>query len=66
MAASAASKAKTTDVPFLPFHRASIDTDDIQSVLEGRTVGQSIDAEFLRGGESRTAHIVIGERPRRS
>jgi dTDP-4-amino-4,6-dideoxygalactose transaminase len=34
MAASAASKAKTTDVPFLPFHRASIDTDDIQSVVE--------------------------------
>ena len=42
------------------------DTDDIQSVLEGRAVGQRIDAEFLRGGETRTAHIVIGERPRRS
>jgi S1-C subfamily serine protease len=42
------------------------DTDDIQSVLEGRAVGQGVEAAFLRGGESRGVTIVIGERPRRS
>ena len=45
---------------------AVADTDDIQSVLEGRAVGQSIEAAFLRGGDSRTFAITIGERPRRS
>jgi len=42
------------------------DTEDIQTVLEGRAVGQAVTAIFMRGGESRTANIVIGERPRRS
>jgi S1-C subfamily serine protease len=42
------------------------DTEDIQGVLEGHSVGQSVEAEFLRGGSSRKAAIVIGERPRRS
>jgi S1-C subfamily serine protease len=42
------------------------DTDDIQSALESRGVGQSVDAGFLRGGDTRNAAIVIGERPRRS
>jgi S1-C subfamily serine protease len=42
------------------------DTDDIQAVLEGHAVGQSVEAEFLRGGSSRKIAIAIGERPRRS
>lgn len=42
------------------------DTDDIQTVLEARAVGQSVDAQFLRGGDARDVAIVIGERPRRS
>ncbi len=42
------------------------DTEDIQARLEGHAVGQSVDAEFLRGGSSRKIAIVIGERPRRS
>jgi S1-C subfamily serine protease len=42
------------------------DTEDIQSVLEGHAVGQAVEAGFLRGGDSRTIAIAIGERPRRS
>ncbi len=42
------------------------DTEDIQSVLEGHAVGQTVEAGFLRGGTSRTIAIAIGERPRRS
>jgi len=42
------------------------DTEDIQGVLEGHSVGQSVEAEFLRGGSSRKIAIVVGERPRRS
>jgi S1-C subfamily serine protease len=42
------------------------DTDDIQTLLEGRAVGQGVEALFLRGGDSRGITIVIGERPRRS
>jgi S1-C subfamily serine protease len=42
------------------------DTEDIQSTLEKYLVGQSVEAAFLRGGTSRNAAIVIGERPRRS
>ena len=42
------------------------DTDDIQSVLEARGVGQSVEAEVLRGGASKKVAITIGERPRRS
>jgi S1-C subfamily serine protease len=42
------------------------DTDDIQAVLEGHAVGQKVEAVFLRGGDSRSLNIVIGERPRRS
>lgn len=42
------------------------DTDDIQSVLETRAVGQDVEAHFLRGGDSRSLTIAIGERPRRS
>jgi S1-C subfamily serine protease len=42
------------------------DTDDIQTVLEGRAVGQTVEAGFLRGGTSRKVAIAVGERPRRS
>jgi len=42
------------------------DTDEIQSALEGHGVGQSVEADFLRGGSSRKLAIVIAERPRRS
>jgi S1-C subfamily serine protease len=41
------------------------DTDDIQAELETNSVGQSIEAELLRGGARRKLAIVIGERPRR-
>ena len=42
------------------------DTEDIQSLLERHRVGAGVEGEFLRGGTSRNATIVIGERPRRS
>lgn len=42
------------------------DTDDIQAVLEGHSVGQKVEAEFLRGGNSRKIAIVVGERPGRN
>ncbi len=46
--------------------KAVDDTEEIQSALEGHAVGQSVEAEFLRGGSSRKTAIVIGERPQRS
>lgn len=42
------------------------DTDDIQSALETRKVGQPVEVAILRGGTAKTVSIVIGERPRRS
>ena len=42
------------------------DTDDIQLVLEGSGVGQSVQAEVLRGGDSRQIAITVGERPRKN
>jgi S1-C subfamily serine protease len=42
------------------------DTEDIQTVLEPHAIGARIEAEFLRGGDSRKIAIVVGERPRRS
>ena len=41
------------------------DTDDIQTVLEGRPVGEAVEAGIVRGGVSRTINVVVGERPRR-
>jgi len=41
------------------------DTDDIQGVLEAHGVGQSVEAEVLRGGQARKLAIAVGERPRR-
>jgi S1-C subfamily serine protease len=46
--------------------KAVPDTDDIQGVLESHGVGQSVEAEVLRGGVSKKVSIAIGERPRRS
>jgi len=46
--------------------KAAHDTDDLQSVLESHHVGQSVEAELLRGGVSKKLAIVIGERPRRT
>lgn len=46
--------------------KAVPDTDDLQSVLESHGVGQSVEAEVLRGGVSKKIAIAIGERPRRS
>jgi len=45
--------------------KAVADTDDIQSVLESLGVGQSVEADVLRGGVAKKIAIVIGERPRR-
>lgn len=41
------------------------DTDDIQSALESRGVGQPVEAGILRGGVAQTIAITVGERPRR-
>ncbi len=42
------------------------DTDDVQTVLEARAAGQSVEAELLRGGETKNLAIAIGVRPQRS
>jgi S1-C subfamily serine protease len=41
------------------------DTDDVQLALETVSVGQTIQAGLLRGGESTRIAIVVGERQRR-
>src|SRR5215469_3285801 len=46
--------------------RTVADTDDIQLALETRAVGETIDAEVVRGGAVRTIAITVGERPGRS
>ena len=46
--------------------KAVPDIDDLQSVLESHGIGQSVEAEVLRGGVSKKVAIAIGERPRRS
>jgi S1-C subfamily serine protease len=42
------------------------DTDDIQSIVESRQIGQAVEAVVSRGGETRTLQITLGERPRRN
>jgi S1-C subfamily serine protease len=37
--------------------------EDVQSQLQGETIGTSVNAQFLRGGVSREVSIAIGERP---
>ena len=39
--------------------------EDVQNVVEGQSVGQTVRAGVIRGGEPRTLAIAIGERPRR-
>jgi S1-C subfamily serine protease len=46
--------------------RAVADTEDIQTALETRTPGETIEAEAVRGGVRQTLAIAIGERPGRS
>ena len=46
--------------------KAVSDTEDIQAALESRAVGQTVEADFLRGGVLRKVTITVGERPRRS
>jgi len=42
---------------------AVADTDDIQTALELKGVGQAIEALVVRGGAPRTLSVTIGERP---
>ena len=44
---------------------AVADTDDLQSVLESRSVGEAVKGQILRGGVAQSIAITIGERPRR-
>ena len=41
------------------------DTDDIQSALDGGSVGKPIAARIVRGGQVIELSITVGERPRR-
>jgi S1-C subfamily serine protease len=42
------------------------ETDDLQAALESHPPGASVEAQVLRGGDSRKITITVGERPRRS
>jgi len=42
------------------------ETEDLQNALEGHAPGSAVEAEVLRGGDSRKITITVGERPRRS
>ena len=39
------------------------DTDNVQTILGGREVGDVVRAKFLRGGEVIEVEITLGERP---
>jgi S1-C subfamily serine protease len=41
------------------------DTDDVQSALEIRSVGETVEAGLVRGGAAQSVALTIGERPRR-
>lgn len=41
------------------------DTDDIQAVLSGESVGKPVAARIVRGGQAIELNITVGERPRR-
>ena len=43
-----------------------VDPTDLKSALRPDTVGESITASVLRGGEPRDIRVTVGERPRRS
>jgi len=40
------------------------DTDDVQAVLSGSQIGQTIRASILRGGEQREITLTLAERPK--
>jgi S1-C subfamily serine protease len=42
------------------------DTDDVQTILMGRKVGEVVKAKLLRGGEVIEVEITLGERPARN
>jgi S1-C subfamily serine protease len=42
------------------------ETDDLQAALESHPPGASVEAQVLRGGDSRKITIAVGERPHRS
>ena len=42
------------------------DVQDLQAALGGNTVGKTVKASIVRGGELTEASIVVGERPGRS
>ena len=46
--------------------RAVGETEDLQAALEAHAPGSTVEAEVLRGGDSRKLTITVGERPRRS
>jgi S1-C subfamily serine protease len=41
------------------------DTEDIQSALDGKSIGKPIAARIVRGGQVIEINITVGERPRR-
>lgn len=45
--------------------KAVADVQDLQAVLGGDTVGKTVKADIMRGGELTEASIVVGERPGR-
>jgi S1-C subfamily serine protease len=38
--------------------------EDVHSQLHGESIGKSLVLQFIRGGETQTVNIVVGERPR--
>jgi S1-C subfamily serine protease len=42
------------------------DTDDVQTILTGKEVGDVVRAKLLRGGEVIEVEITLGERPAKS
>jgi S1-C subfamily serine protease len=46
--------------------RQVAETEELQAALEAHAPGQSVEAEVLRGGDSRKIAITVGERPGRS
>jgi S1-C subfamily serine protease len=46
--------------------RPVTETEDLQTALESRAPGSTVEAEVLRGGDSKKITITVGERPRRS
>lgn len=42
------------------------DVDELQAALRGENVGRSLQAMFIRGGETVTTQIAVAERPRKA